>query len=309
MPPILYRILGLLRAKGGRMAIVGQYKTKKSFLALLLALCIAAGLAWLGFRTIIGNVLYLNLEISAEKSQERIQDMQNVLKLDEQALRHFREITILHKNLSLDEGIKELQDVLDYCRSDGYEVNVLILDPRARLIRGSENDEQAIKSFCDNIDRLLAQNRNLSVVIVTHMGKDPSKGAIGHSRFSGWLDTELKIVKDNRHDKILDIIGRDFEATKIALDFNYPIHVVSEDQQIERKTKVDEAREYILTRLGEHLRSEQKLRLNALKQGITDYAFHTAIRELKDEGWIKSVQAKGRGNKKILKLVDRNKKV
>ncbi len=41
--------------------------------------------------------------------------------------------------------------------------------------------------------------------------------------------------------------------------------------------------------------------------GITDYAFNAAIRQLKDENLIKSVQAKGPGNRKLLKLVKKQK--
>lgn len=52
--------------------------------------------------------------------------------------------------------------------------------------------------------------------------------------------------------------------------------------------------------------TEQQLRTEAMGQSITDYAFHTAIRELKDEGKIKAIQASGRGNSTILKLVNGN---
>ena len=35
---------------------------------------------------------------------------------------------------------------------------------------------------------------------------------------------------------------------------------------------------------------------------ITDYAFDTAIRELKDKGKIEAIQASGQGNRKLLQL-------
>ena len=65
--------------------------------------------------------------------------------------------------------------MLDECQARNFKVNVLILDPRARLVARSENEEVVIKALCDNADTLLANNPGLSVVIVTHMGKDPHK--------------------------------------------------------------------------------------------------------------------------------------
>ena len=305
VPDIKYRILGLLRANGGRMSLTAQYKNGKSLLAMDLALRVTAGDEWLGFKTVRGNVLYVNLEISAEKFQERMQDLESELKYDEKTLSRFREVTILDKNLDLDTSVKAVQSVLYSCASQGFKVDMLILDPRARLISGSENEEVIIKRFCDNIDVLISNNPGLSVVIVTHMGKDPIKGAIGHSRYSGWLDTELKITKHPKLLKIreLEITSRDAEQATIQLEFSYPLHEVVAEEQFVRKTKVGEAKAYILARLAKKVISEQKLRLSARAKGHTDYAFHSAIRELKDEKRIKLIQAKGRGNRKLLKLV------
>ena len=304
VPDIPYRILGLLRANGGRMSLTGPYKARKSLLTQDLSFRVAAEDDWLGFKTMQGKVLYVNLEISSEKFQERTQDIQNALQSDERTLNRFREVTILDRNLKLDTSIKAMQSILNVCAREGFKVDMLMLDPRARCISGSENEEVIIKHFCDNVDTLLANNPGLSVVIVTHMGKDPTKGAIGHSRYSAWLDTEIRIIQTPKPNITeLEIIGRDVENAKIKLDFTYPLHKVVEEEQFVRETKVDEAKTYILACLAACVRSEQKLRLSARKKGHTDYAFHTAIRELKDEKRIKSVQAKGRGNRKLLKLI------
>ena len=40
-----------------------------------------------------------------------------------------------------------------------------------------------------------------------------------------------------------------------------------------------------------------------MKAGHTDHAFNAAIRQLKDEELLTSVQAKGPGNRKLFKLV------
>ena len=285
------------------MSLTGQYKMMKSLLAHDLGFRVAAGQDWLGFKTTRGNVLYVNLEISEEKFQERTQDFQSKCHYNTKTLSRFREVTILDSNLNLDLDTALIQRILVKCIAKDFKVDMLILDPRARSISGSENEEVIIKHFCDNIDTLLTDNPGLSIVIVTHMGKDPTKGAIGHSRYSGWLDTEIRIIKNpNPNIKELEIFGRDVEKAKITLNFSYPLHDVVIEEQHVRETKVDEAKAYILACLAEHVRAEQKLRLSAREKGHTDYAFHTAIRELKDEKRIKSVQARGRGNRKLLKL-------
>lgn len=252
VPSIKYRILGLLRANGARMSITGQYKMRKSLLAHDLAFRVAAGEDWLCFKTTKGKVLYVNLEIAEEKFQERTQDLQSSCSYDSESLEGFREVTILDSNLRLDSSIETIQYLLNECKTDNFKVDMLILDPRARSISDSENEEVVIKRFCANIDTLLKNNKGLSIVIVTHMGKDPSKGAIGHSRYSGWLDSEIKISQHRTKPKIrsLDIISRDSEDMHLSLEFKYPLHTIVEEEEFARKTKVDEAADYILTRIA-----------------------------------------------------------
>jgi len=304
VPEIRYRILGLLRARGGRMSITGQYKMKKSFLALNLSLRVAAGDEWLSYKTTKGKVLYVNLEISQEKLQERTQDLQQKLNYPQEILENLLEASILDRNLSLDESVLEIQGILDHCKANGVKINMLVLDPRARLISGSENEEVVIKKFCDNIDYLLTENSGLSVIIVTHMGKDPSKGAIGHSRFSGWLDTEITIsgITQKKEFYTLTIKGRDTESSIIQTQFKYPLHEVVPEQQAIRKNKVQEAIKFITAHLTKGNQTEQKLRQKARAEDITDYAFHSAIRELKDSHNIEVLKASGQGNRKLLQL-------
>ncbi|MFC1911709.1 AAA family ATPase [Chloroflexota bacterium] len=308
VPEIPYRVLGLLRANGGRLSITAQYKSEKSLLAQYLSLTVVAGIDWFGFKTTQGNVLYVNLEISEEKFQERTQEFQNILLYKEHILDRFRTITVLDRNLALDLSTTILQEILNNSAFGGIKIDLLILDPRARLITGSENEEVIIKRFCDNVDFLLANNLGLSIVIVTHMGKDPTKGAIGHSRFSGWLDTEITVVKNPKmiSNKELHIVGRDVERSIIPLDFNYPLHEVVAIEQTARESKVETAKKFIVTRLESAQQSEQQLRIDAKVANISDYAFHTAIRELKDENKIETLHAGGQGNRKLLKLVNKN---
>ncbi len=304
VPYIAFRIQGLLRANGGRMAIVGQYKSEKSLLAQDLALRMSHGKEWLGYMTNMSNVLYVNLEISEEKFQERTQDFSVALQYSPEQMHGFRTISILDRNLALDKSILTIQSILNQCEAENCKIDVIFLDPRARLVATSENEEVNIKNFCDNVDSLLSANPGLSVITVVHTGKDVSRGAIGHSRFSGWLDTEIRIIKNSNmiSNKELEIFGRDIEREWLALDFSYPRHYLTPIQSEERKSKVRQAKEFILSAMSSGEQLEQELKAKARQQNVTDYAFNTALRELKDRGEIEAVHAGGQGNRKLLKL-------
>jgi len=136
------------------------------------------------------------------------------------------------------------------------------------------------------------------------MGKDPSKGAIGHSRYVGWLDTSIDIVKNKNilPNKTLEISGKDAEKMEIGLDFNYPIHKVTEIEAQVRRKKVNAAGEFFISQLAAREMQEQELRRLARAAGHSDYAIWTALKELRTAGKIEDAKAGGQGNRKILKL-------
>jgi hypothetical protein len=306
VPTTRFRVQGLLRARGGRMSITAPLKQEKSILAHDLGLKIAAGDTWLGYGTTMGRVLYVNLEIARPMFQQRTQDFQAQLQYDDETLERFKSVTILDHNLKLDSSIKKVQLILNSCKVEGFEVDVLILDPRARLVAGNENEGKVINDFCENIDKLINKNSRLSVIIVTHMGKNWSKGAIGHSRFSGWLDSEIQVTRTSgiAGRKSVEITARYGDSASFSIDFSYPIHRLIPEDEMARKVKVNTAKKFILKKLIYDTISEQDLRNDARKHNITEYAFQTAIRELKSQNTIETLPAGGKGNRKLLKLVE-----
>lgn len=306
VPTTRFRVQGLLRIRGGRIGITAPLKHEKSLLAHDLGLKIAAGDTWLGYGTIIGRVLYVNLEIAGPMFQQRTQDFQAQLQYSDEVLERFRAVTILDENLRIDDSMEKVQGLLDTCKAGGFEVDVLILDPRARLIAGNENEGTIINDFCENIDKLLRKNPRLSMVIITHMGKNWSKGAIGHSRYSAWLDSEIKLTKTTgvAGRKNVEIIARYGDGASFSIDFSYPTHRLIPADEMARKVKVNEAKKFILKQLADDTVSEKELRNDARKNNITEYAFQTAIRKLKSQNKIETLPAGGKGNKRLLRLID-----
>jgi hypothetical protein len=304
VPDVPYRVQGLLRVNGGRMSLTGQAKKRKSFLAQDLAMRLAKGDDWLGFKTTPGNVLYVNLEISEEKFQERTQDISDALQYRASDLSGFRTVTVLDRNLALDDSPDVLQKILDESRGNGFAVDTVVIDPRARAVVRREIDEDVIKAMCDNIDLLIGGNPGLSVVIVTHMGKDATRGPIGHSRFIGWLDTNIELVEKRNVacGKVLEITGRDTEDMEIGLEFKYPLHRVVPIEAKQRRGKIDGAAVFLQVQLAGGDMTEQELKRLARAGGHTSYAIEGAISELRDAGIVVSEKASGQGNRKRLRL-------
>ena len=82
----------------------------------------------------------------------------------------------------------------------------------------------------------------------------------------------------------------------------YPLYPLIETLKATMKTKVQEARVYILTELSKGELEKRQLRLRMTGEGIIKYAFETALKELKDTGTVVANKAKRKGNRAKLAL-------
>ena len=78
VPEVAYIIEQKLRHQA-KIAVIGKWKTAKSFFTIQLGMAIASGNDFLGFKTTQASVLYVNFEISEEMFAQRIQDMNHAL--------------------------------------------------------------------------------------------------------------------------------------------------------------------------------------------------------------------------------------
>ena len=301
VPEIIYRIEEKLRQQA-KLAIIGKWKVAKSFLAIQMGMAIAAGEEFLGFKTTAGNVLYINFEISEEMFQQRVQDTHRQLGYD---LTRFRYVTI--DSLCLDLGTAELNAMMEQCEEEGFDVDVLIIDPRWKAITKDSNQDEVVRAFCVNLDRVM-QKYHLAVVVVHHEGvaTNTDKAGKGSTVFEAWLDGWFKIrpMSGLKNTRELDIWSRDSERQSLFVEFDYPIHKVRAELVAQKKAKTHEAKQVMLTILkgGEVLESE--LRYRVMSAGCSEYAFWRARKELIEEGQIEVGKASGAGNRKMLRIVD-----
>ena len=304
VPDIAYIIEQKLR-KLAKVAVIGKWKTGKSFLTIQMGMAIASGAEFLGFKTTASNVLYVNFEVSEEMFQQRIQDMHHVLNWD---VSRFKYLTIT--DLSLDLHTTELDEILTQSIAEGFTIEVLIIDPRWKAVKRDSNQDEVVNAFCVNLDRL-SERYKLTLVIVHHEGvaTGSDRAGKGSSVWDAWLSGWFKIKPMQGFGNVreIDIWSRDSERQSVMAEFDYPIHKVRPEVIAERKAKTDKAKQYILDFLREGTKPESEVRFRVLGKGHTDYAFWRAKKELLEEHNIKVEKAPGIGNRKLLSLVVKTK--
>lgn len=302
VPDIVHIVEGVVRAQS-KIAIIGKWKVAKSFFAIQMGMSIASGSDFLGFKTTPLNVLYINFEISKEMLQQRLQDLHH--KMPNCNLARFKSLTIT--DLSLDVSTEQLEAILDQCLSESFKVQVLIIDPRLKAITRDSNQDEVVRAFCVNIDRIISKYK-LAVIVVHHEGvaTNADKAGKGSTVFEAWLDGWFKIKPlTGIADKIreIHIWSRDCEKQVISAKFEYPIHEVNQDVVNERKVKTQDAKDFIINMLGPAVMQEREVRFQVLGADHTPYAFWRARKELVEEGRLLISQAPNQaGNRKLMQL-------
>ncbi|MFC1949017.1 AAA family ATPase [Chloroflexota bacterium] len=299
VPEIDYIIEQKLRRQA-KYSVIAKWKAGKSFLTIQAGMAIAAGADFLGFKTTMANVLYINFEISEEMFQQRVQDMHHILGYN---LSRFKYLTIT--DLSLDMHTMELDEILNQSIAEGFPIEVLVIDPRWKAVKRDSNQDEVLNAFCVNLDKIISRYK-VTLIIVHHegAGNRPNKAGKGSTVFEAWLDGWLKITPTPGlpHLREIDIWSRDSERESIMAEFDYPIHKVAPGIISERKAKTIKAIDCILEFLQDGEKPEKEVRFHVLAQGHTQYAFSRARKELEVEGQIQVDKAPGAGNRKMIGL-------
>ncbi len=187
LPPIRWRVRGVLPADG-IAALFGPSGSGKSFLALDMLACVAAGRPWFGCRVNAAPVLYCALEGEAGISQ-RIKAHQ---------VKHgplpdgFR---FLLQSLDI-RNAADRDDLVQAARAAGFANGVLAIDTLNRAAPGmDENDSKSMGEAIGAAKAIQAELGGL-VLLVHHTGKDTTKGLRGHSSLHAALDSAVEVIRD-----------------------------------------------------------------------------------------------------------------
>lgn len=217
LPPVRYMVEGMLPEGIGLLSAAS--KTGKSWMVLSMGLKIAAGEPFMGHQTNQCGVLYLALE----DSLSRLQDRMNKILKGRPAPPLFYFTT---EAPNLDQG---LLATLDDHIQQHPETKLIIIDTLQK-IRGQALPREA--SYAQDYREMgmvkaHMDKKGVSVFFVHHNRKmadegDPFNMISGTNGIMGAADTIFVITKDKRADQeaTLHITGRDVEQSDTVIQFN-----------------------------------------------------------------------------------------
>jgi len=213
--------------EGETANIVGGPKSRKSWLAIDLAMHLAMGLPWFNrFHLEKSRVLYLDNELHPETSANRFK---RIMERRELQSRDLSELCIQNFR-GQQTDILRLESYFDEIRDDGFKL--IILDALYRFIPPEidENSNSQMTAVYNAIDRY-ASSLNCAFLLVHHSTKgnqagksitDVGAGAGSQSRAA---DTHIVIREHVEPDAVvLQLVTRSFAPTEpLGLRWNYPL--------------------------------------------------------------------------------------
>ena len=212
----------------GVSIIAGDEKTGKSWMMLYLALCVAEGKDFLGHPIHQGNVLYLSLEDSMGRLQDRLFKLTHELP--------FERLFLSTKCASLADGLIEQ---LTRIAEKMPDLRLVIIDT-LQLIRGSEKDISYANDYADIAKiKEFTKEFGVNVFLVHHVRKQGDAHNIfnrfnGTKGITGAVDTMFLLDKENEYSDTatLYVKGRDLQYRELTIRFtDFKWELVSEKTQ------------------------------------------------------------------------------
>jgi hypothetical protein len=173
--------------------IFGESNSGKTFMAIHLGMCVAAGMQFLGRNVNQSAVLYVAAESPAGvRMRARAWQMQHQVKASN--------FFICPDQINLYESDFD-QQALDFLVKmielrHQVKIGLIIFDTLARISAGANensNDMGRVMERCDQIGMF----SGAAIVVIHHSGKDALKGARGWSGMRAHIDTEIEVSQSN----------------------------------------------------------------------------------------------------------------
>ena len=268
----------------GLHILVGSPKVRKSWLALWLAVTVAKGETVWGMGVKQGTTLYLCLEDSTLRIQNRLFEITE----DAPASVHF--------TTNSDTPGKGLEEQLCSFLSEHPDTVLVIIDT-LQMIRGTGYDNTYANDYRDlSALKHIADTHGIAILLIHHLRKmnddDPMNMISGTTGLSGATDSNFVLRKSQRRENTATLYctGRDIPYRELALEFDGEDHVwklLSDD--CEQK---EQPNERILFLLSELLRRQPEISAPAKvllekidpagAEGLTPNSFSHRIRKSVD---------------------------
>lgn len=217
IPPIEFIVADLLPQ--GLSLLASPPKYGKSWWVLDLCLSVSIGQSFLNHNTKKSGCLYLALE----DSERRLQDRMNKILHQQKAPSNFDYATTAK---DLNNGLMEQ---LEQYIKDHKDTALIVIDTLQKIRTGGTSNKNAYASDYEDMAKLktFADKHNLCLLVVHHLRKmkddtDPFNQISGTNGILGAADTAIVMSKNKRGDEqtTLSAVGRDIESTDIMLEFD-----------------------------------------------------------------------------------------
>ena len=199
-------IEGILRV-GHKMCVVGPSKAGKSFLMIELALAVAEGRTWLGYKCKQGRVLYLNLEVAKNSFGQRLRAVNMAYKFPNKLSRNLVVWNLRGRVMPLDKLVPKIER---HIQKFGKPFDLIIVDPIYKVLTGDENSAADMAYFCSYLDKL-AFDCHSTIVFCHHH----SKGLQGDKRSMDRASGSGVFARDP--DAMIDLLPLDADSARAVL--------------------------------------------------------------------------------------------
>lgn len=179
-PELKEELIGGVLRVGHKLLLSGPSKAGKSFMLMLLAICMAEGLPWLGHKCRMGKVLYVNLELDHASCIRRFIDLYRALNLKPAHKDNIKIWDLRGRAVPMNRLAPFL---IRRFKQAGLEA--VILDPIYKVITGDENDATEMAEFCSYFDRVCLDLGAAMVYCHHHSKGAGAKYSKGADRSSG----------------------------------------------------------------------------------------------------------------------------
>lgn len=220
MKPIEYCVDGLISQ--GLFVLAGAPKVGKSWLALDMCLSIAKGEKVLGKETLCGHAVYLGLEDSLIRLQNRLYEL-----TDEPS-------DNLHFAIMAESMSNGLPEQIEYCRKRFDDLKIVVIDTLQKVRNESESSYGSDYKEL-SVLKALADKLGIAIVLVHHTRKcsdsDPFNMISGSTGLSGCVDGSMVLIESKRGSRKAKLycVGRDIENQEINVVFENSRWKVSDD--------------------------------------------------------------------------------
>lgn len=190
-------IEGILRT-GRKMLVSGGSKAGKSVLLMELAVALATGRDWLGFKCMQGQVIYLNFEINKDVMKHRTIDILKKLEIPASEFEEIKDNLIIWnlrgKAVTLDKFVPIL---VKRIKDNNLKPLAIIVDPIYKVLMGDENSASDMGKFCNEFDKIC--NATGAAVVFCHhhsKGGQGQKKAIDRASGSGVFARDPDAIVD-----------------------------------------------------------------------------------------------------------------